>query len=233
MNSSIITDAFDVMGGDPSNAVSAAKNFSSVNSWTAWQASQAAVAGAGALAVPGAHVPAMVADVAFLMHKMAYCSWGIGGIYDCSVEGKPDFAIILAHWAGEVSEDALGGAIVTGTVAGSMALAGSPAVVGKLLGKGVGLGVTELTAKAGLKASSKTIGKVSGKLVEKAAAKLATKIGTKISAKGIAGFVPIIGPAVGGSVNVYFVKSISNSAEAFYSKKWQIEEAAEAAVETE
>jgi hypothetical protein len=107
MEESVFLKLFQVISSDPSSAVMEAKNFSSDTSWIRLQASEAAVGGATAAVIPVFHLPVLAADIAFLMNRMSYCCWGIGSIYGCTVEGKADFAIILAHWAGAISDDKL------------------------------------------------------------------------------------------------------------------------------
>jgi hypothetical protein len=180
----------------------------------------------------------MVADVAFLLHKMAYCSWGVGGLLNCDVEGKADFSLILQVWADDLSETELPAAILTGTAAGAFAivaaqqgvsaastqLAGKAA--GKIASKTVNVATMELARKLGMKTSAKAAGKVagtvSGRLAEKAATKIAAKIGAKLAAKGVAGFLPLVGPAVSASVNAYFVNDIGNSATTYYRAKHKV-----------
>ncbi|HCI81474.1 MAG TPA: hypothetical protein DHW02_17500, partial [Ktedonobacter sp.] len=74
----VIISAFNILGGDYNKAVEKAKTCNSVDEWVMRQATQAAAIGATAAAIPGAHLAALTVDVAILMHKMAWCSWGIG-----------------------------------------------------------------------------------------------------------------------------------------------------------
>jgi hypothetical protein len=107
ISSGIILKAFEILGGDPVSAVQTAKGYTSKTSWMLSQAGQTAGAGAVAMAIPGVHISALVADVSYLLHKMAYCSWGIGELRKCVVLGKPDFANILALWSGAVTVNEL------------------------------------------------------------------------------------------------------------------------------
>jgi hypothetical protein len=43
----------------------------------------------------------------FLLHKMAYCAWGIGSILGCKVEGKDDLQYILGLWSHAITESQL------------------------------------------------------------------------------------------------------------------------------
>lgn len=97
--SQAIINGFDQLGGDPDQAISAAKGMS-VKQWINRQKAQVTASGAGSNLVPGAHMAALAADMAFLMHKMAVTCWGIGAIQGCRVYGKPDFVNILDVWTG-------------------------------------------------------------------------------------------------------------------------------------
>jgi hypothetical protein len=183
----VVSQAFDLLGGDPEAAVDAARGWSYAG-WVTSQAGQAAVAGGLATAVPWAHIPALVADMAFLMHKMAYCSWGIGEISDCVVLGKADFLNILALWSGAsrleelpyraVSKAALEAALVGGSIiVGGLTVA---AVLGTAAGQKLLVKVAE---KVGEVAAQQLLAKVASKGAAKAAlagtGQLATKLGGK------------------------------------------------------
>lgn len=229
---SVFVNAFDHMGGDPSVAASDAKNYSSVGSWVARQATETAMVGAGAMAVPVLHVPALGADVVFLLHKLAYCSWGVGSILGCTPYGKGDFEIILGHWCGVVEDEVLPVAIATSVVGGTLAAAiAYPVVAGAIASKSAEVATLMLLQKVGVKGSSKAVvkvagkvtGKVAGKLSEKIATKVATKIGGKLSGKAVAGFIPFVGPVLGASINAYLVTSIAHSAEKYYRERKQFD----------
>jgi hypothetical protein len=228
--------AFDRVSGDPSAAVNAASGYS-YEGWVASQANQAGAAGAVAALVPGAHLPALVADLAFLLHKMAYCSWGVGEICDCVVLGKPDFENILALWSEAstpeelpfraVSKAALRAAVVAGALTvGGLSVA---AVLSTKMGQKA---LVKLGAKAGYAAGQhllvKALGKgatkatlsVSGHMGAKLGAKLGAKVGAKISAKmaakGLLGFMPVVGSLASAGINYYFVTSIAQAAWDYY-----------------
>lgn len=151
ITSSHIVTAFATLGGvDPSPAIESAKRFKTVKGWREFQMTQAGLAGAAAMAIPVAHLPAMALDVTFLIHKMAYCAWGIGAIHGATVEAKEDMALILALWSGAVKEETLPEYIAFGTQAGAFGLGvagasyiavkgagGGAALAGKMTSKGV------------------------------------------------------------------------------------------------
>ena len=227
MDAAVVVNAFDALGGDPDAAVRAARTYPTIGRWKAAQAAQTGAAGAAAAAVPLLHLPAMAADVAFLLHKMAFCSWGVGGLLGARVDGKDDFALILGVWSGDLQETELPAAVITGTAAGYMALQvsqhGATAAIGQLAGQ-VGGAVfsaagNKAAAKVGSKALGKSAGKVGAKISAKLAQKMVTKIGPKLAAKGVSGFLPVLGPVVSGGVNAYFTKDIADSAETYYRAK--------------
>jgi hypothetical protein len=228
ITANVVVDAFDAMGGDPRSAVKSARSFPSISGWTAWQVTQAAVVGGIAMAIPVAHVPALVLDVALLIHKMAYCCWGIGSIHRCRVDGKDDIALIMAYWAKDLKETELSALISTGLV-GTAITASGPAFVSTVAGMaasefGTAAGIG-LFSKVGLKGvakpAGKAVGAVAGKAMSKAAAKIAAKIGAKFAVKGCMGLVPFVGPLVGAGVNGYFVKDIADAADFYYKTKKQ------------
>ncbi len=232
MDAAVVMRAFDAIGGDPDAALRAAKNYSSLGTWKAAQAAQTGAAGAASAAVPLLHLPAIAADVAFLLHKMAFCSWGVGGMVGAPVDGKDDFLLILGVWSGDLKETELDAAIITGTVAGMLAFAAlQPTMAAQFAGKAAGMAAgtvfsaagTELATKLGAKGSAKALGKAAGKAGAKVSSKLAEKlvlkIGPKLAAKGVGGFVPLLGPMISGGVNAYFTKDIADSAETYYRRK--------------
>lgn len=234
--------AFDVLGGDPEGAVTAAKGWS-YDGWVASQAAQAGAAGAIAAIVPGVHIPALVADLAIVLHKMAYCSWGIGEICDCVVLGRADFQNILAIWSGSstpeelpvraISKSALAAAVVGGSaMVGGLAVA---TVAGTAIGQqvllqlaqqGGQLAAQQLLMKVGGKAAAKVALATSGQLGlqlgatlgGKLAPKVGAKVGSKMAAKGVLGWIPLVGAGASAAINVYFVTSIASAARSYYSK---------------
>lgn len=98
LNEAIIR-AFEGLGGDPER-VSAQTAEYSLSDWITLQSSLATAAGAGSNLMPGAHLVALTADMAFLLNRMAVTVWGIGAIKSCVVTGKLDFANVLDLWTG-------------------------------------------------------------------------------------------------------------------------------------
>lgn len=224
----VVIHAFNLLGGNAEGAVSSAKSFSSVNSWTAWQATQAAAVGATAAAIPVAHLVTLPADVAVLMHKMAWCSWGIGGKMGCQVEGELDLALILGLWSGSITKEdvemmLVGGVVLGGALATAVTITSSPALAAKIAAMTAQFGTTMLGEKLGLGAAAGSLGHVSGllaqQLMQHFAAKIAVKIAKVAASRAFLGFVPLIGPIVGGTINAIFVNTIADSAKTYYQVK--------------
>ena len=176
-----------------------------IDDWINQQRALTGSAGAGAMVVPGAHLVALAADVAFLMNRMCACSYGIGAIKGYSKLGEnileeEDFAIVLAYWAGDEDIKSM--------------------VTGK--------GLTDIAIKVGGKTGAKLIAKaiaksgvilVGKKLSSKVAVKVGAKFAGKLAAKAGAGFIPILGAAVGAGINVWFVSDIASAAKEYYEAK--------------
>jgi hypothetical protein len=99
-----IVIAFDDLGGDPQSAVNAAVRHDTVNSWLTQETAMVAVAGGVEMAIPGLHALTIPAGIAYMIHKMAYLSWGIGaikGAYIVETAQNSDLRNILTLWAND------------------------------------------------------------------------------------------------------------------------------------
>jgi hypothetical protein len=232
-----VTWAFDQLGGEPEAAVNAARGWT-YGGWVTSQAAQAGAASGAAAILPGLHIPALVADLAFLLHKMAYCSWGVGEINNCVVLGKADFQNIRAVWSGASTPEELpfraiskaaftsalvGGSVMVGGVSVA-AIAGTAVgqrILVQLAQKAGEVAAKQILLKAAGKGGAKTVLAGSGQFVTKLSGKLAAKVGakfgTKLGAKGLLGWIPLIGAAASAAINAYFIKSIASSAWDYYS----------------
>lgn len=97
--------AFDDLGGNPQTAIEAAKEHDSLQSWTNQELMIAGVAGGVEMAIPGLHALTIPAGIAYLIHKMAYISWGIGaikGAYVIETAQYSDLRNILTLWANHI-----------------------------------------------------------------------------------------------------------------------------------
>lgn len=94
--------AFDDLGGNPQDAIESAKKHDSLQSWTNQELAMTGLVGGIEMAIPGWHALTIPAGIAFLMHKMAYISWGIGaikGAYVIETAQFSDLRNILTLWA--------------------------------------------------------------------------------------------------------------------------------------
>ena len=94
--------ALDELGGDPQNAVDAAMDCESVGQWVAQETTKLALAGGAEMIIPGLHAFTIPTGISYLLHKLAYISWGIGalkGAYIIETESYSDLRNILALWA--------------------------------------------------------------------------------------------------------------------------------------
>lgn len=176
-----------------------------LSSWRSTQQALVTGSGAAAAAVPGLHLVGMAADVAFLMNRMAVCSYGIGAIVGNSrglgsILEKEDFAIILARWSGD---DHVCDAAIGKTAA-------------DLVGKVGGKSLTKLLAKTAAEKAGILAGK---KLAGKVGMKVGAKFGAKLGTKAVAGWVPFLGAAVGGGINLWFITEIADAAQSWYELK--------------
>lgn len=99
-----IVIAFDDLGGDPQSAVDSAIQHDTVNSWLTQETALIAMAGGVEMAIPGLHALTIPAGIAYLMHKMAYISWGVGaikGAYIVETAQHSDIRNILTLWAND------------------------------------------------------------------------------------------------------------------------------------
>jgi hypothetical protein len=100
-----IISAFDELGGNPLDAVSAAKqHHSHVESWIQQETATVALAGGVEMIIPGLHAITIPAGITFLIHRMAYISRGIGALKAAYVVETPrysDLRNVLTLWAND------------------------------------------------------------------------------------------------------------------------------------
>ena len=225
-----LIQAFEEISTDPSRAVRATKG-KYLDDWIAEQKALVTATGATANLLPGAHLAAMVADLAFLLNRMSYASWGVGAIKRCKVFGMSDFKQILTIWCGENPEwddfsaislnfanmledlsdfdpDETNEHVYYNSVAN---LYNS--------GKSLGSAVRNINDYSGAKGLRKKLAKKKAiKLGSKLAAKLSVKLAKKLGAKAATGFIPGIGAIVGGGVNLWIMDGITDAACKYYRK---------------
>ncbi len=181
--------------------------------WQALQSSLVTLTGGAAVAIPGLHLATIAADVLILMNRMSVCSYGIGAIMGKEaghgfILEEEDFPVILGRWC---KVDGLDNA----TLSKAAAEVGIK-VGGKIGGKVGGKVITKKIASFAVKHASILIGK---KLAGPVGAKLGSKFAAKFGGKIAAGFLPFIGPLIGGSINLYFISEISSEAIKWYNFK--------------
>ena len=94
--------ALDELGGNPQHAVDAAMDCESVSQWISQETTKLALAGGAEMIIPGLHAFTIPTGISYLLHKMAYITWGIGalkGAYIIETESHSDLRNILALWA--------------------------------------------------------------------------------------------------------------------------------------
>lgn len=179
----------------------------SVGEWRNLQLAAAASGGFVGAAIPGVHLAGLAADLVHVLYRMARSSMGVGAILGRrnlkeNILGEEDFLAVLAQWADPQS---LSDIVQLKLEAGFKKV--SIKTLGKVLSKAI-------AKKAGLVGT--------GVMAEKLFGKVAAKFAAKFGAKVIAGWVFLLGPVVSAGINVYFLKKISDAAEAFYPKKIKV-----------
>lgn len=211
----VFIDVVNSMTPDLGSLYEDAKN-SSLDDWTFLQKSLVTASGAAAVAIPGLHLVGAAADIAFLVNRMGVSSYGVGAIKlsdsDMGNLLEPeDFGAVLSYWSGDDDLRQL----IKGKAAADLSSKAGIKLVTKSGGK---IAVKGLT-KALLASGGYMIGaKLGGKAMAKPAAKFASKAGGKF----LGGFVPFLGPVIGGGINLWLISSIISASEEFYSDKMQL-----------
>ena len=218
VNAGAVINAINALANPQSALSSATNDYNSIGSWKFWQTIQTVASGAFANFIPVAHIPASAGDVLFLMHKMAHVAWGIGALHDCPLDNaKEDMAIILGLWAQAIEENQLNEIFDKWTDTGVLALsnAGRSAPNSVLQSP-----VMETQEKIVLeKGGAKAMGVVGGLLLRKIATTAATRFSALAGGKYISGFFLLAGPIVGGSINLWLMRDVSNAADVYYRNK--------------
>lgn len=214
VSETITTSFLDIVNGlapDIDELYLSAKG-GSLDDWKLKQRTLVTASGAVAVAIPGLHMAGIVADVAFVLNRMSVATYGTGAILGeaagvGNIVEKEDFAAVLGYWSDDEG------------IQQAMKGKGS-ATVGKI-GTKVG---TKLAGKAFTKGLTKAMLSSSGYLVGqrlggKAMAKASAKFAGKFAGKAAAGFVPFLGPAVSGGVNLWLISGIIDSSERYYRDK--------------
>jgi len=193
----------------------------SLSEWRAKHIALAIAAAGGNLIGGPVAFAALAIEIPALLNIMSRGAMGIGTITigSCSDE---DYPAILAVWAGAVdlNDDLMSG--VRSQLAGSAgALAGSQTgatlattIVGPAGAKLAAKATASLNAQMLSAGMAAIIGK---KLMIKGGTKLiAAKIAAKVIASVPTRLVPILGAAVAGGINAWFLNSLMDAAERYY-----------------
>jgi hypothetical protein len=221
----IFVNAFNSLGWDTEMARRGAAGYETLAGWRASQTTQVALAGGAAMAVPGAHLVALTADVAFLLHKMSICAWGIGYKLGATVDAEDDLAVILGLWVGALEPNALSVTSVgAGASAGWIAFNATyptygAAVMAKALTMGGGSAVSSVGAKLAGKKGGKVVAKMSKPFIAKISQKAAVKFSAILGSKAVTGTIPLLGAVAGAGINAYFIQKFADSAETYYREK--------------
>lgn len=227
----IIVDSFETVGSDIKYIPAKTKGYS-VNQWYNYSIGDVALVGAGACAIPGAHLAGMAAEFGYLMREVHNSALGSGHLIYGSID-ENDFAIIFSVWAGETmpSQKTMNlmykFASEIGKELSGQALEYAWEKYRKEGLAGIGLAapsMTQTSAKTTSKVATKVIGqkvgvKAAGKISTKVAAKAGTKIAAKAGGKGISGWIPFVGPAVCAGVNTWIMKGVMDTADIYYRRK--------------
>lgn len=189
-----------------------------IDDWNVLQRSLVTASGAGSVAIPGIHLAGVAADLAFVINRIGVASYGVGSILGAdkgvgNIIEKEDLAGILIYWVDD--EDFM--QAMKGKGSASLSTKIGTKIVYKVGGKIAVKGLTKtMLTSAGYLVAQKFAGKAAGK----AAAKFTSKFG----AKAVGGFVPFLGPIVGGGVNLWLLDGIMKASVKFYNDKINIVE---------
>lgn len=90
-----IISGFEMLGGDPVDAVIAAKKHETVEDWIHQETTMIAIAGGAGMVIPGLGGLTLAAGMAYLLHKLAVICWGIGAHKSAYIVEKPQFLDLL------------------------------------------------------------------------------------------------------------------------------------------
>lgn len=189
-----------------------------VSDWELQQRSLATASGAGAVAIPGLHLAGLAADFAFIINRAGVASYGIGAIKSSGTHGnileREDFVGVLQYWAHD--EEFM--QAMKGKAAADLSTKVGAKLVTKVGGKVAVKGLTKAMLASGGYL-------VATKFGSKAMAKPAAKIAAKYGGKALGGFIPFLGPVIGGGVNLWLISGIMDAASGFYTDKIKLVDA--------
>lgn len=90
-----ILTGFETLGGDPVDAVIAARKHETVEDWINQETTMIAIAGGAGMVIPALGGLTLAAGMAYLLHKLAVICWGIGALKGAYVVENPQFSDLL------------------------------------------------------------------------------------------------------------------------------------------
>lgn len=90
-----ILTGFETLGGDPVDAVIAARKHATVEDWINQETTLIAIAGGAGMVIPALGGMTLAAGMAYLLHKLAVICWGIGALKGAYVVEDPQFSDLL------------------------------------------------------------------------------------------------------------------------------------------
>jgi len=150
--------------------------------------------------------PMELADITYLMAVAGRGCYGVGHIFNRSIDYKRDIPMILAVWSGSAQT-------ATVATAGQAAMHfANPLIIQHTTPASVriaGVAVTHLSSYAAVETE--------GQLLEKVLPKVLAKISTKFASKMVAKSVPVFGGIVACMVNRWICDGLMCAAEKYYS----------------
>ncbi len=197
----ILANSVNAMTPDLDSLYAGTKHYS-IDDWELQQRALVTGSGAAVVAIPGVHLAGLAAEFAFVVNRMGVTSYGVGAIKTpADIENpleREDFMELMKGKGAADLSTKVGVKLVT-KVGGKLALSSlAPTLMstgGYMIAKKVG---------------AKTL------------AKPAAKFAAKYAGKALGGFVPILGPVVGGAVNLWLISSIIDASKSYYHDKFQL-----------
>lgn len=210
----ILASSVNAMTPDLDSLYAGTKHYS-IEDWELQQRALVTGSGAAVVAIPGVHLAGLAAEFAFVVNRMGVTSYGVGAIKTPADMENPlereDFIGILKYWAGE--EDFM--ELMKGKGAADLSTKVGVKLVTKVGGKLALSGLAPALMSTGGYMIAKKVG-------AKTLAKPAAKFAAKYAGKALGGFVPILGPIVGGAVNLWLISSIIDASKSYYQDKFQL-----------
>jgi hypothetical protein len=146
-----------------------------------------------------------LADITYLMAVAGRGCYGVGHIFNRSVDYERDIPMILALWSGSAR-------VATAATAGQVAMQFAHPLI---VQHGTAAGV-QLAGAAAIQFSSFVASQTGLKFLENILPKALVKVGSKITSKIVAKSVPVLGGLVSFFVNRWICDGLMRAAEKYY-----------------